>query len=293
MTQATPINEDLSSGPAIVVGVNIVGPKYFATVGIPMAAGREFTAQDDRASKRVVIVNETLARHYGGSQAAIGKLISTGGGESAEIVGVATDTKYWSLGERDVAFGYVPLAQSPSRELAFSVRTKGDPAAMLKPIAEQIRLLNSDLALSTLRTIKEQTRQSLFVARVSAVLFMVLGGLALVLAVIGVYGVVSYSVTRRQLEIGVRMALGAQPRDLILLLVRRGLRLVAIGAAVGIGAALAVTRYLAPLLSGASPTDLQVYVAVPLLLLAVAWLAIYLPARKATRVDPMVVLRYE
>jgi ABC-type antimicrobial peptide transport system permease subunit len=153
--------------------------------------------------------------------------------------------------------------------------------------------LNNDLALSPLRTVQEHTRQSLAAARISAILFAVLGGLALLLAVIGVYGVVSYSVTRRQLEIGVRMALGAQPRDMIGLLVRHGLKLVAFGAVAGIAAAFGITRFLAPLLSGASPTDLQVYIVVPLLLLAVAWLAIYLPARKATRVDPMVVLRYE
>jgi ABC-type antimicrobial peptide transport system permease subunit len=173
------------------------------------------------------------------------------------------------------------------------MRTTGDAETMLKPIADEIRASNGDLALSTLRTIQEQTRQSLAAARASAILFMVLGGLALVLAVVGVYGVVAYSVARRQLEIGVRMALGSQPGQLVLLLVRRGLRLVAIGAAVGIAAAVGVTRFLAPLLGGLSPTDVQVFIVVPLVLLAVAFLAIYLPARKATRVDPMVVLRYE
>jgi predicted permease len=292
-TEATPIRDDLSSGERMRVGVNLIGPNYFKTVGIPLAAGREFTPDDNRNSKRVVIINETLARAYGSPQAAVGKLISGGPGESAEIVGVVKDSKYWSLGEENVAFAYMALAQSPSRELAFSVRTAGDAEMMLKPIADEIRAINGDLALSTLRTIQEQTRQSLAAARASAILFMVLGGLALLLAVIGVYGVVAYSVARRQLEIGVRMALGSQPGQLVLLLVRRGLRLVAIGAAVGIAAAIAVTRFLAPLLGGLSPTDVQVFIAVPLVLLAVAFLAIYVPARKATRVDPMVVLRYE
>ncbi|MEX2112984.1 MAG: ABC transporter permease [Pirellulales bacterium] len=293
MTRITPLGEDLTSGASIDVGLNTVAPGYFSTVGIPFIAGRDFEPQDKQTAARVVIVNETLARHFGEPQSALGKLLAQGPGESAEIVGVVKDSKYWTFGEQDVAFVYMPLAQWPSRELAFCVRTQGDSAAMLTPIASQIRSLNGDLALSTLRTIQEHTRQSLSAARTSAILFLVLGGLALLLAVVGVYGIVAYSVTRRQLEIGVRMALGAQPRDLIGLLVRRGLRLVAIGAAVGVCAALGLTQFLAPLLSGASPTDAQVFILVPLILLAVAWLAIYLPARKATRVDPMVVLRYE
>jgi predicted permease len=293
MSGMTPIGEDLTSGAKFEVGLNWLAPGYFNTVGIPFVAGRDFAATDTLLSKRVIIVNESLARHFGGSKEAIGKLASGGPGESAEIIGVVKDSKYWSFGEEDVNFAYIALAQMPHRELAFCIRTGGDADAMLTPIASEIRSFNNDLALSPLRTVQEHTRQSLAPARMSAILFGILGGLALLLAVIGVYGVVSYSVTRRQLEIGVRMALGGQPRDLIGLLVRRGLRLVAIGAAVGICAAFGVTRFLAPLLSGGSPTDWQVFLFVPLVLLAVAWLAIYLPARKATRVDPMVVLRYE
>ncbi len=297
ITGATPIRDDLSSGDQIVVGINSVGPGYFKTVKISFVAGRDFNDNDTHLSKRVVVVNEALARRYAGSLDVVGKLISSGGpgggAESAEIVGVVRDSKYWDLGEEDTPFAYLCLAQAPTRELAFCVRTAADADAMKTPIANQIRELNPDLALSTLRTVEEHTYRSLFAARVSAALFMALGGLALVLAVIGVYGVVSYSVARRQLEIGVRMALGGQPYDLVALLVRRGIGLVAIGAAVGISAAALVTGFLAPLLGGLSPTDLQVFVVVPLILLAVAWLAIYLPARKATRVDPMVVLRYE
>jgi predicted permease len=291
--RATPVADDLSSGESIEVGINLVGPGYFQALGIPLVAGRDFTTKDSLLSRRVTIINETLARRYGRSEAAVGKLISAGPGETAEIVGVVQDSKYWTLGEEHVAFGYLPLAQSPTRELTFCVRTSAPGDEMLAPIANAIRGINPDLALSTLVSVREHTRRSMLPARVSAILFGVLGALALLLAVIGVYGVVSYSVARRQLEIGVRMALGAQPRDLILLLVRRGLRLVAIGGAVGIAAALGVTRFLAPLLSGASPTDWQVFVLVPIILLGVAWLAIYWPARKATRVDPMVVLRYE
>jgi macrolide transport system ATP-binding/permease protein len=293
MTGMTPIGKDLTAGTPIMVGLNWAAPDYFDTVGIPFVAGRDFAETDSRSSQRVVIINESLARRFGGAKEAVGKMATSGPGESAEIVGVVKDSKYWSFGEEDVDFAYLAVEQMPTRELAFCIRTHGDAAAMLTPIASEIRSFNNDLALSPLRTIQDHTRQSLAPARMSAILFAVMGGLALVLAVIGVYGVVSYSVTRRQLEIGVRMALGGQPRDLIGLLVRRGLRLVAIGAAVGICAAFGVTRFLAPLLSGASPTDWQVFVVVPLVLLAVAWLAIYLPARKATRVDPMVVLRYE
>lgn len=289
----TPIAEDLTTGAQILVGLNWVSPGYFETVGIPLVAGRDFSPEDTLLSQRVVVINESLARRFGGAQEAVGKMATSGPGESVEIVGVVKDSKYGSFGEQEVDFAYLSLAQTPTRELAFCIRTHGDPDAMLKPIASEIGALGDGLALSTLRTIQQHTRQSLAPARMSAMLFAVMGGLSLLLAVVGVYGVVSYSVARRQLEIGVRLALGGQPRDLIGLLVRRGLKLVAIGAAVGVCAALGVTRFLSPLLSGASPTDWQVFLSVPLVLLAVAWLAIYLPARKATRVDPMVVLRYE
>ncbi len=292
-TMASPINEDLSTGKPIDVSMNWIAPGYFDTTGIELVAGRDFTADDKRGAKAVIIVNETLAEHFGGGEKALGRLIGSVSGESAEIIGVAKDSKYRSLGEEGVAFAYIPIEQSPSRELAFCMRLEGDAAPMIAPISDEIRALNPDLALSRVRTMQEQTRSMLWPARLSAVLFMVFGALALLLAVVGIYGVVSYSVARRQLEIGVRMALGGQPRDLVVLLVKRGLRLVVVGAALGIGVAFAVTRFLAPLLSGLNPADAQVFVGVPLLLLAVAGIAIYLPARKATRVDPMVVLRYE
>jgi ABC-type antimicrobial peptide transport system permease subunit len=173
------------------------------------------------------------------------------------------------------------------------LRTDGDPDPIVAKIGQQIAVLNPDLALSNLRTIRQQTYRALWPARVATILFSFLGGLALLLSVIGVYGVVSYSVTRRRLEIGIRLALGGQPRDLVLLLVRQGLKLVAVGTVLGIVLALGTTHLLAPLLNGMSPTDLQVFCVVPLLLLGVAWLANYLPARRATQVDPMVVLRYE
>jgi predicted permease len=293
ITGATPVADDLTSGENVEVGVNLAGPGYFSTVSIPLVAGRDFNDRDTLLSRRVTIINESLARHFGSGKAAIGKQMSQGPGATAEIVGVVKDSKYWTFGEENVAFDYMPLAQSPTRELAFCIRTKGDPAEQIGAIGKQIRDLNPDLVITTLRTVQEHAYNRLLPARITAWLFAALGLLALLLSVIGVYGVVSYSVARRKLEIGVRMALGGQPRDLVTLLVRRGLRLVVIGGAVGIAAALAVTRFLAPLLSGSSPVDPQVFIGVPLVLLAVAALAIYLPARKATRVDPMVVLRYE
>jgi len=292
-SRATPINEDLSTGVSFEVSMNWLAPGYLEATGIPLIAGRDFTPEDKRGAKAVIIVNETMAKYFGGTEKAVGRLVSGFAGESAEIVGVARDSKYNSLGEEGVVFAYIPLEQQPTRELAFCMRTEGDAAAMIAPISAEIRAMNPDLAISAVRTMQQQTQRLLWPARVTAILFTVLGGLALVLAVVGIYGVVSYSVARRQLEIGVRMALGGQPRDLVVLLVKRGLRLVAIGAALGIGIAFAVTTFLAPLLSGLSPQDPQVFVLVPALLLAVAGTAIYLPARKATRVDPMVVLRYE
>jgi putative ABC transport system permease protein len=293
MTRAVPIAEDMTSQDGVLVGVNDVGTSYFKALGIGLVGGREFMPADDRGAKQVVVVNETLARRLWPGEDAVGKTLMLGFGEAHEVIGIARDSKYWTLGEQDVAFVYFPIAQVPSREIALCLRTDGDPDPIVAKIGQQIAALNSDLALSNLRTIQQQTYRALWPARVATILFTFLGGLAILLSVIGVYGVVSYSVTRRRLEIGIRLALGGQPRDLVLLLVRQGLKLVAVGTVLGMVLASGTTHFLAPLLNGVSPTDLQVFCVVPLLLLGVAWLANYFPARRATQVDPMVVLRYE
>jgi putative ABC transport system permease protein len=258
-----------------------------------MVAGRDFTPRDVRESPAVIVVNETMARRFGGNQEAIGKLLSLGPGNALTIVGVVRDSKYWSLGESDESFAYFPWMQAPTHELTFCMRTSGDATAMLESLANEIRAIDRDLALSGLQSMGQLAQRTLWPARIAAILFAALGCLALVLAVCGVYGVVSYSMTRRRLEIGVRTALGGDPRQIVWYLVRRGLRVVIAGALVGVGMALWLTRYLSGYLSGASPTDLTVYLVVPVALVAVAGAAIYVPARKAAGVDPMVVLRYE
>ena len=275
-----------------------VGPDYFAAMGAPLVAGRDFAPADGGEAPRVVIVNETLARRYfpgPGPDAAVGRRLSFEGPEGpyAQIVGVARDGKYWTLGESPQPFVYFPLAQSYSSSATMVVRAEGDPAALARAVRGAIGQLDSGLPLYDVKTVEEHLSLALFPARVAAMLLGAFGLLALALAAVGVYGVVSYAAAQRTREIGVRMALGAQRWDVLRLVGGRGLLLVAAGIALGLGAALALTRFMASLLYGVSATDPGVFTLVVLLLGSVALLACYVPARRATRVDPMEALRHE
>lgn len=294
-TAVAPVRADFSSGERVRVGLNPVSPGYFATMGIAVVGGREFLPGDNRGSPRVVVINETLARTCWPDEEAVGKSLMLGGvgGDALEIVGVVRDIKYQQLGEEPQPFLYRSLVQFPHSENVIHVRTAGEPAEVLDAVRQEIEALNADLPLSGLVTMREHMRLALWPATVAAGVFGVLGGLALLLAVISVFGVVSYSVTRRRREIGIRLALGGPPRDLVLLLVRQGLTCVGIGMVLGVAVALGVTRFLKGWLNGVSPTDAETFVGVPLVLAVVAFLAIYWPARRATRIDPMIVLRYE
>ncbi|HEV3469184.1 MAG TPA: ABC transporter permease [Pyrinomonadaceae bacterium] len=312
LTDLFPLSLNYSStnvqaeGQAAARGANVpqamvasVGPDYFPTMGIPLLAGRDFAPTDDAEAPRVVVVNEALARRFfpgpDPAAAAVGRRLTFGGPEGpfSQIVGVARDGKYWTMGEAPQPFVYFPLAQSYSSTVTMVVRAEGDPAALAAAVRRAVRDLDPNLPLYDVKTIEEHLALSLFPARVAATLLGAFGLLALLLAAVGVYGVVSYAAARRTREIGIRMALGAQAADVLRLVGGRGMLLVAAGVAVGLLAALALTRFMESLLYGVSATDPAVFALVVALLGFVALLACYVPARRATKVDPVVALRHE
>jgi macrolide transport system ATP-binding/permease protein len=275
-----------------------VSPDYFETMGVPLVSGRAFGEGDREGAPRVLVVNETFARRFfpgaDPSAEALGKRVGfSANGPRWEIVGVARDGKYFSIGEAPRPFVYLPLLQDYASRATLVVRASANPEALIGPVREEARRLDPHLPVFEVKTLNEHMRLSLFPARVAAALLGGFGLLALLLAAVGVYGVMSYAVARRAREFGIRLALGAQARDVLRLALRGGLLMTLAGVLVGFAAALAVTRLLAGVLYGVSATDPLTFAAVALLLTGVALLACYVPARRATKVDPMVALRYE
>jgi predicted permease len=277
------------------VNMNVVGLKYFATMGIPLLRGRDFTPQDNQGAPLTVIVNEAFARRYFAGDDPIGKRMSFRGAQGpwSEIIGIARDSKYRTLGESPRPFVYVPLAQNHETGMALHVRTTGNPIGLAGAVRHEVQSLDQNLPVTELQTLSGVVAGSLFAARMGAVLLAVFGSLALLLAAIGLYGVMSYTVSRRTREIGIRMALGAATGNVLRLVLKEGMSLVGSGVAVGLIVAAAVTRLLASFLYGVSPLDAATFVAIPMVLALVAFLASYLPARRAAKVDPMIALRYE
>ena len=270
-----------------------VGARYFETMGITLLRGRGFAEQDGEAAPPVAVVNETVARRAFGDADPVGRRVLTDSeGPPVEIVGVVADSKYRGLGDERVPFVYLPFAQSYSPEATLLVRTEGDPAAVAPAVRGAVESLDAE-ALAGQATMSEHLAAALVPSQAAAGLFGVFGLLALLLATFGVYGVVAYTVSRRTHEIGVRMALGARAPDVVRLVLFEGMSLVAIGLAAGLLVALAATRAVEGALYGVSATDPATFAGVTLLLACAALLACLLPARRATKVDPMVALRYE
>ena len=273
---------------------------YFDAMGIPVVAGRPFGLRDDEHSPGVVVVNETFARRFfpGADPAreAVGKRMSFkgDGGPWNEIVGVAKDGKYWTIGEAPQLFVYTPSGQRYVSTATLVVRAAGgDPRALIPALNAEVRAMDPALPLFDVKTVEEHMGVSLFPARVAAALLGAFGLLALLLAGMGVYGVVSYAAAQRTREIGIRMALGARRGDVLRLVAGRGMLLVGAGVCLGLAGALALTRFMEGLLYGVSATDPVTFALVVAVLLAVALLACLVPARRATKVDPMIALRYE
>jgi predicted permease len=277
------------------VNANVVGPGFFTTLGIALVSGRDFTNQDIEDRPLVVIVNETMVRMQFDGDSPIGKRVSFGGprGPWREIVGVARDSKYGTLGEPALPIAYMPIAQNHETGMTLYVRTSVPPASLVGSIRREVQALDANLPVPNIQTMTETIGTSLYAARMAAWLLGVFGGLAVLLAAIGVYGVLSFSISRRTREMGIRLALGAEARQVFLLVVRDGMLLVGVGIIIGAIGGLAGARSLASFLHGVSTSDLPTFAATIAMLMAVALVACAIPARRAMRVSPMTALRYE
>jgi putative ABC transport system permease protein len=272
-----------------------ITPGYFSTLRIPLLGGRDFTAADRDGGRRVAIVDETLARRYlGGSP--VGKRLNLGTPEKPEwwdVVGEVDNVKAFGLERPDLPTVYRPFEQHPWALLAFTIRTAGDPTALLKSAEQAVWDVDQDQPIFKSLLMDTLAIQSVALRRVSTLLLAGFATLALVLAAIGIYGVMAYSVARRTHEIGTRMALGAQPKDVLRLVLGEGARLTVFGIIVGVLAALALTRLMASFLFDISARDPFTFAAVVVLLTLIALAACYIPARRAMCIDPMVALKYE
>ena len=274
---------------------NIVGPHYFETLGIPLIGGRPIGAEDRATAPGIAVINEQMAKHLWPNESAIGKRVSIEGptGPWLTVVGVVRNTRYNSLGERVPDFMYLPFAQHYRAEMILQVRTANAPPTMATTLRDLVRSLDSRLPPTPVTLLGDDMRIVLLPSELGAGLLGVFGLLALLLASVGIYGVTSYSVAQRTREMGIRSALGATARDLVLLLARQSMRVVLIGAGIGVLLALASARLLTSQLYGVTATDPLTFLVMPALLLAVALLATLVPARRATRVDPADALRTE
>jgi putative ABC transport system permease protein len=271
-------------------------PGFLQALGTPLLQGRDFTEQETEAKQRVAVVNETFARRFWPGQSPLGKRFSLEGPAGPpqawiEVVGLMQDGKYFSLSEEAQSFVYTNLRPDSGSYLTLVARTVGDPQALIASLRREFQQLDANLPVYNVKTLTEHMAVPLFPGRVAATLLGSFGLLALLLAAIGIFGVMSYAVTQRTREIGIRMALGANATSILRLVVGHGLTLTGIGLGIGLAVAVAGTRLLATLLFGVSATDPLTFAVIALLLAFVALLACYLPARRATKVDPMVALR--
>jgi len=273
----------------------IVTNDYFTTLGIPLIKGRVFNDGDVIEAPHVLLINEAMARTFFPNEEPLGQRLHLGiNGYTGQIVGVVGDVKHVALDAQTNHEVYIPYAQAPfSIDMTLIARTMNDPLQIVGPVRNEIKVLDPQVAVGKVRTMEAITKESIADARFRTLLLSIFGLVALVLAAVGIYGVISYSVTQRTHEIGVRMALGAQISDVRRMVISGGMKLALIGTVVGLAGAFALTRLLTNLLFGLKPTDTPTFVTVPFLLLFVALVACYLPARRATKVDPLVALRYE
>jgi predicted permease len=292
-TQATePEDHPAPPGQAPGIDSTDVGPDYFWTMGMALVRGREFSAQDRPGAPGVAIINEALAKRFWPGQDPIGRRVIVGDAH-LEIVGVVRTGKYRTLSEGPLPFLYRPILQNYRPRCTLVVRAIDDPHGLLPAVRHETQAIDPNVVPIDLETMKEYMALPLFPAHTTGLLLSAFGVLALVLAVGGLYGVMCYAVSQRTHEIGVRVALGAERSDVLKLVVGEGMLLTLAGIGVGLAGAFAATRALASLLYGISSTDPSTFVFVPFVLAGVAFAASYIPARRATRVDPMVALRYE
>jgi putative ABC transport system permease protein len=279
-----------------------VSPGYFETVKAEIVRGRTFTPQDDADHPGAVIVNEAFVRHYFPNEEPLGRRILPSPPAriwrnqrltSFEIVGVVHDVKFDGLAASSEPAYYLPAAQAPLNDMTLLVRTTSDPRAVVSSLRQAVWSIDPNQPISKVNTLQQIVSASIAQPRLNMLLMLVFGGLALLLSAVGIYGLLSYAVTQRTQELGIRMALGANVTDVLKLVLKQGMLLALIGEAIGLAGAFALTRLMRGLLFGVTPTDTSIFAGVVVVLTFTALLACYLPARRATKVDPLVALRYE
>ena len=275
--------------------INAIGPGYFATIGATLVRGREFTLRDREKAPRVAVINEQLAKKFWPDRDPIGQRFTTSAlaGGDTEVVGVVRDSIYRDLREPKQEVLYVPLLEGDFGAATLHLRITGDPTVVFNELRAQARALDREVPLFGMRTLDSQIGDTLTTERMLATVSAILGGLAIILAMVGLYSVLANSVAQRAREIGIRMALGARQNQVIRMVLRDTLRMVAIGVLVGIPVALAASRWIASFLFGIQAQDPATYIAIALLVVAAGFAAAFVPSRRASRVDPMVVLRYD
>jgi putative ABC transport system permease protein len=274
---------------------SVISPDYFSTMNIQLRDGRYFDESDHEKAPRVIVVSEATARRYWPNESPIGKRIGFGREQTdwREIIGVVADVRHFGLSVDARPTMYFSAQQVPRAFTNIMLRVEGDPLSYVAALRREVQALDSNLAFSSVRTMDDLVSATIAVPRLLMFLFGGFAAVALLLTALGIYGVMAYSVTQRVHELGVRIALGARASNVLMLILGQGIKLSLIGVAVGLAAAFALTRLMASLLFGISPTDPMTFVVISLLIIGVGLVACYLPARRATKVDPMVALRYE
>jgi putative ABC transport system permease protein len=281
------------------VGYDAISPGYFEAMGIPLREGRDFAEQDRASAPNVVVISESVARKYWPNESALGKKLTIGISiddnppPEREVVGIVGDVKHGGLDATKAERVYSPYAQTPWTSMAVAVRSQGDPAALSGAIRREVLGIDDGLPVYDVTLMRGVVGSSVARPRLVASLFGAFAAVALLLAAVGIYGVMAYTVSQRTHEIGIRLALGARPVDVLRLVVGQGMGLAGLGIAIGLAGAFGVTRLMSSLLFGVSATDPVVFASIAALLAAVAFAACYLPARRAARVDPVTALRYE
>jgi predicted permease len=292
-SQTVVMAEDPRPGEGRLVLASSVSPNYFATTGIALLRGRDFSLADTPDSERVAIVNEAAAARFWPNQDPVGQRLRFSGNDTpVEIIGIARNANYLALGEKPLALVYTSMMQEYDSPTTLVFRSSGDPEAVEGTVRRTVQALEPNLLLRA-DTVRAVIDASLWAPRLSAGLLAIFGLLGLVLATVGVYGVVSYSVNQRRREIGVRIAMGATGADVQALILRQGLAVVTVGVVAGLLIALGASRAVRSMLFVTSPRDALTFILVPSILILAAILACWLPAHRATRIDPAIALREE
>jgi putative ABC transport system permease protein len=273
-----------------------VTPNYFRAMGIPLVKGRDFSDRDDEDAPKVMIINKKMAKQHWPNGDAIGQRLKIRYGTGtfvSEIVGVVGNIKHLGLDQEVQAEMYFPMYELPEYFMYLVVRTKTNPMMLARVIQNEVAAIDKDQPVANIKTMENIFSNSIAPRRFSMLLISIFAAIALILSVAGIYSVISYSVAQRKHELGIRMALGANMKDIVKLILGQGFKLVVIGTVIGLAGAFALTRLLQSMLFQVSTTDPLIFSAISILLICIALLASYIPARRATKVDPMIALRHE